>query len=108
STSIPQEIDGISLAPALLGRKQKPRRFLYREFPSYGGQQSIRVGDWKAIRTNMKSGNHKLELYNLAEDPSEQNNVADQHANIVERLEKQMRRQHVRSEIFPLRPIDDP
>ena len=40
----PEGIDGISLAPTLLGRKQKPRPFLYREFPSYGGQQTIRVG----------------------------------------------------------------
>ncbi|MFB3106054.1 MAG: sulfatase-like hydrolase/transferase, partial [Pseudomonadales bacterium] len=44
----PTGIDGISLAPKLLGKEQEPRLFLYREFSGYGGQQSIRVGDWKA------------------------------------------------------------
>ena len=56
SKSIPRDIDGISLAPTLLGKQQEARPFLYREFPSYGGQQSIRVGNWKAIRQNMGAG----------------------------------------------------
>ncbi len=82
----PKNIDGISLAPTLLGNTQKPRPFLYREFPSYGGQQSVRVGDWKAIRQNMTKGNLTIELYNLADDISEQKNVADQHPEIVKKL----------------------
>ncbi|NQV25619.1 MAG: arylsulfatase, partial [Rhodopirellula sp.] len=64
----PAEIDGISLAPTLLGKQQEERPFLYREFPSYGGQQTIRVGDWKAVRQNMTKGNLKIELYNIAND----------------------------------------
>src|SRR5205814_9894742 len=44
---IPGDIDGISFAPTLLGEKQPPRDFLYRESPGYGGQQCVRVGDWK-------------------------------------------------------------
>ena len=49
-------IDGISFTPTLLGRKQEPRPFLYRESPGYGGQQCVRVGDWKAIRRNLNPG----------------------------------------------------
>ncbi|MEK6238599.1 MAG: arylsulfatase [Planctomycetales bacterium] len=39
----PQNVDGISFAPTLLGKpgQQKPRDFLYWEFPSYGGQQAV-------------------------------------------------------------------
>ncbi|HVX63524.1 MAG TPA: arylsulfatase, partial [Pirellulales bacterium] len=44
--AIPAGTDGISFAPTLLGHKQEPRPFLYRESPGYGGQQSVRVGDW--------------------------------------------------------------
>jgi arylsulfatase len=102
----PAGIDGISAAPTLLGKPQQPRPFLYREFSGYGGQQSVRAGDWKAIRTNMGRGNLAIELYNLAEDPSEQMNVADQHPDVVQRLEKLMQQQHTKSELYPLRPID--
>ncbi len=104
----PKNIDGISLAPTLLGRSQPPRPFLYREFPSYGGQQSVRVGDWKAIRQNMTQGNLDIELYNLTEDIGEQHNVARQHPDMVEKLAKIMKEQHTRSKLFPLIPVDAP
>lgn len=104
--STPGNIDGISLAPTLQGDVQQPRPFLYREFPSYGGQQSIRVGDWKAIRQNMSRGNLDVELYNLADDVGEQHNVAGEHPEIVERLAGMMQEQHTPSELFPLKPLD--
>lgn len=106
--AIPKNIDGISLAPTLLDRPQEPRPFLYREFSGYGGQQSIRVGDWKAIRQNMARGNLDIELYNLADDAGEQKNVADQHPDVVAKLAKLMEQQHTKSEIFPLKPLDAP
>lgn len=108
SEAIPKGIDGISLAPTLLGRKQDPRPFLYREFSGYGGQQSVRAGDFKAIRTNMGRGNLTIELYNLAGDPGEQKNIAADHPQLVEKLRKLMDQQHVRSELYPLRPVDAP
>ena len=46
-------------------------------FSGYGGQQSVRSGPWKAIRTSMGKGNLEIELYNLSEDPGEQTDVAD-------------------------------
>ena len=108
STAAPPSIDGISLAPTLLGEPQDPRPFLYREFPSYGGQQSIRVGNWKAIRQNMARGNLEIELYDLSDDIGEQQNVADQHPNMVAKLAKLMEREHTPSKLFPLRPFDAP
>jgi arylsulfatase A-like enzyme len=99
-------IDGISLAPTLLGNPQIPRAFLYREFPSYGGQQTIRVGKWKAVRQNMSKGNLKIELYDIAQDIGEKNNVAASHPDVVGQLARMMEDQHVPSEIFPLPSID--
>jgi arylsulfatase len=111
---IPADIDGISFAPTLLDKVQQPRPFLYRESPSYGGQQCVRVGEWKAIRTNLnpnpKAKNQEpgaLELYDLASDPTESKNVAADHPDIVERLETLMREQHVKSELFPIRALDE-
>jgi arylsulfatase A-like enzyme len=108
SDATPDNIDGISLAPTLLGKEQAPRPFLYREFSGYGGQQSVRSGQWKAIRTGMGKGNLEIELYNLSDDPGEQTNVADRHPDVVERLKTRMDQQHTASELFPLRPLDGP
>jgi arylsulfatase A-like enzyme len=106
--STPAGLDGVSLLPTLLGKTQEPRPFLYREFAAYGGQQSLRVGDWKVIRTNMDQGSIELELYNLSQDPSERRNVADEHPQIVADLRRLMESQHEKSERFPLRPFDTP
>ncbi len=104
----PQAVDGMSLASTVLGQKQESRPFLYREFSGYGGQQSIRVGDWKAIRTGMGRGNLTLELYDLANDVGEQEDVAADHPEIVAKLKELMEQQHTGSELYPLRPIDPP
>jgi arylsulfatase A-like enzyme len=106
--AIPDDIDGISLLPTLLGESQQPRPYLYREFAGYGGQQSIRVGPWKAIRQNMSKGNLEIELYNLETDIGEQQNVASQHPDIVQRLAKLMEEVREPSQDFPLIPLDKP
>ncbi len=97
SDATPSALDGISLAPTLLGRSQPPRPFLYREFPSYGGQQSVRTGDWKGIRQNLKprgkaAPDLTIELYNLADDVTETHNVAGEHPDVVRQIETLMRR----------------
>ena len=108
----PAGLDGISFAPTLLGATQPEREFLYREFAGYGGQQSIRVGDWKLVRQKMNPGPKAkdaattLELYDLAQDPAEMTNVAAQHADVVEKLTAVMKSQHVKSEMFPIRALD--
>ncbi|MCK5281248.1 MAG: N-acetylgalactosamine-6-sulfatase, partial [Cyclobacteriaceae bacterium] len=66
----------------------------YWEFPSYTGQQAVRMGDWKAIRKNIFKGNMEIELYNLEKDPTEQQNVASENPEIVERIEQLMKQEH--------------
>jgi hypothetical protein len=56
----------------------------------------------------MTRGNLEIELYNLAKDPSEKNNVAKAHPEIVEKLAAIMKREHTPSKLFPLIPIDAP
>jgi len=111
----PKNLDGISFAPTLLGKKQQPRPFLYREFPAYGGQQSLRFGDWKAVRQNlMPKGKGKkaqptprIELYNLKDDIAETKDVAAQHPDIIAKFEKIMREQHTLSSVFPFPALDE-
>jgi arylsulfatase len=92
---IPDKIDGISFLPELLnaGNQQK-HEFLYWEFPSYGGQQAVRLGDWKGIRKEIFQGNMAIELYNIAEDPIEEHNVAGEFPEILKSIEAIMSNEH--------------
>ena len=108
----PKGLDGISFAPTLLGEKQNEREYLYREFPEYGGQQAIRIGDWKGVRQDLnrpgKSYNpDSFELYNLKDDPDESADVAEKHPDIVKQMQAIMKREHVKSELFPIRALDE-
>jgi arylsulfatase A len=107
----PKTCDGISFAPTLLGKPQPPRPFLYREFHGAGGQQSVRVGDWKLLHRNLlgkakKPPSPTTELYNLATDRSEKKNVAAAHQDVVARLQKIMDQQHTPSKEFPIPVLD--
>jgi arylsulfatase A len=118
--SVPRDIDGIDLSPTLLGKSQLPRPFLYREFPAYGGQQSVRIGDWKGIRQNLlpagggkakakaaREPNMHIELYNLKADPHEEKDVSAEHPEIVAQIAKLMKEQHVPSAEFPFPALDN-
>ena len=93
---IPSDTDGLSFLHAMRGQAdaQPAREHLYWEFPEYGGQQAVRLGDWKGIRRDMQAGSLTVELYNLATDPREQTNVAAQHPDVVARIEAIMRAEH--------------
>lgn len=101
-----KESDGLSFLPTLLGKTQKKHEFLYWDFGGYGGQQAVRAGDWKALRRNLHRGNLRTELYNLAQDPGEQLDLAEKHPEVVKRLEKIMAEQHQPSAIFPIKVLD--
>jgi arylsulfatase A-like enzyme len=107
----PQDIDGISFAPTLLGEKQPPRPFLYRESPGYGGQQCVRAGDWKLVRQNLNAGPQAAkqptnELYDLAQDPTEITDVAKANPEMVQKLLEIARTQHTASKLWPIRALD--
>jgi arylsulfatase A-like enzyme len=109
-TQAPRNIDGISIAPEILGKKQPTRKFLYREFTGYGGQQAVWMGDWKGVRQNMLRKNNKtplkVELYNLKKDISESDDVAAKNPEVLAQIHKIMKTQHTVSSDFPFKPID--
>jgi arylsulfatase A-like enzyme len=103
--------DGHDQADHLLGNCHLARPPLYREFSGYGGQQALWMGNWKGIRQKMlrKGKNHdplKIELYDLAADLSETEDLASKHPDIVEKIRKMMMDQHVPSKEFPIAVID--
>ncbi len=95
----PEKSDGIALGKYLLHPTERGEdRFLYWEFyePTY--RQAARLGKWKAVR--LKRG-AKLELYDLSSDPWESKNIAADHPDIVQKMDKGMAEQHTASVEYP-------
>jgi arylsulfatase len=108
-----RDIDGVSFAPTLFGQPAKQRKhdFLYWEFPGYGGQQAVRMGNWKGTRQNLRRRRKnmtplKIELYDLSRDVSEKHDVAAKHPDVVRRIAAIMKQSHRPSRLFPLAPLD--
>ncbi len=92
---VPTELDGVSILPTLLGTEQTTKNeALYFEIYEPYFQQSVRYADWKGYRLGLQS---PLELYNLKTDPSERNNVAADHAEVVKKIEAIMAAEHTPS-----------
>jgi arylsulfatase A-like enzyme len=97
---LPVKVDGVSELSLLRGGRARPRKSLYWEFHEGGFVQAARLSEWKGIRRGLTG---TMELYNLAADPTESNNVAEQYPKIIRRLENIMKREHVESAHWPLR-----
>ena len=98
-------IDGRSFLPHALGESQPdvPRTlfFMRREGNNrYLGQDyyAVREGDWKLLHNNPHA---PLELYNLRDDPQEEENLAAQHQDVVNRLASALRHQIQRAGAVP-------
>ncbi len=84
-----RKIDGVNLWPQLSGVPNAKAPRTYFDYYLNDDLAAIREGEWKLIRK--EEDGHFLktpELYNLVTDQAEKNNVATQHPDIVERLEK--------------------
>jgi arylsulfatase len=106
---LPKGIDGVSFAPTLLGKKDKQQehKYLMWEFHGYGGQQAVRMGDWKGLRRDLhKKGKTKLELYDLSKDLSETTDLAEKNPDLVKKMEHILDTDRVPSKLFPIKCLD--
>ncbi len=85
----PRGIDGISIAPTLLGRAQKPHEYLYWERRAGDGSltRAVRFGDWKGYQ---EAAGSPIELYDLKSDRAETKNIAAAHPDVAARIGKVM------------------
>lgn len=90
-----QHVDGLSFASKLMSRENEGtifKRDLFWHFPHYHGSMwtpgsAVRSGKWKLIRffeTN------EIELYDLVNDPGENENLAEQHPKTVDKLNRKL------------------
>lgn len=91
--------DGLSLAGYLKGGTAPQRESFYWELHEGRSQQAIRFGQWKAVR---KGPGLPLELYDLAQDPGEASNLADQNPEILAKAATLMAASRVDDANFPL------
>lgn len=78
------EFDGVNLLPYLAGEKKgRPHEVLYwRRDNDY----AIRKGDWK-LQWNDASGGMSIKLFNLAEDPNEEHDLAQSQPERAQQLQ---------------------
>ncbi len=100
----PEDVDGISIVPALFGRYQPEHEYLYWEFHEGNSKQAIRLGKWKAIRL---APSRAIELYDLQTDIGEQNNVADRHPELIARIREILAHVRTNEELWPLNNRDN-
>lgn len=94
----PEDIDGISYLPTLLGKTEEQVEHEYLYWASQEGETSvgIRQGKWKLVQYKPKGRKGKdkttpvtsddWRLYDLSEDIGEENDIAAEHPEIVEKL----------------------
>lgn len=102
-----QHVDGVSLVPLLKGGTISQRQ-LHWHYPHYGNQGGepsavLRDGDWKLIHY-YEDG--RDELYQLANDPGEQDDVAPKHPEKVRQLRGQL--DAWLAETGAIRPLPNP
>lgn len=99
AVAAPDDIDGISYLPAILDYVQPQHEYLYWEFHEQGKKQAVRLDSLKAIRFVEED---RIELYNLAQDIAERNDISGQHPDVVERVTQIMQYARTPSTDWPL------
>lgn len=93
----PNNTDGISLLPTLLGKNkdQKQRNYIYWEYPEKGGQLAIRMGDWKGVKVNLRKNlNNPWQIFNLKTDRNETTDIASEHPELTKRFDEIVKKEH--------------
>lgn len=101
--------DGISFLPTLFGQgsQQETHDYLYWEFYEFGGRQAVLKDNFKAVKLDVRTGNPKpIELYDLSNDPGELNDIAANHPEIVEAMQRRMDQSHTPLSFMSLFEMD--
>ena len=88
-TTPPKRTDGTSLLPVLLGGKELSTTRSHLFWSNNNRQFAVVKGNWKGV----KNGKAPIEIYNLSKDPSESKNIAGQHIEMAQEMEKIIERE---------------
>ncbi len=99
----PANIDGISIVNALKGGKaEQERDYLYWDYGHCRRfyDQAVRWKNWKGIRLGREEG--RIQLYDLNKDLREENDLASERPEIVEKLLAIMESAATPSDLYPV------
>ena len=103
----PEDIDGISILNVLTGKElEEERPYLYWDYGHCRARydQALLFGKWKGIRFGQGS---KIQLYNLDIDSGEENDMAEQHPEIIMQIDSLMESFLQRSDRYPIGSLYD-
>jgi len=89
--------NGISFWSTIGGNsaRQKHHDYLYFEYPENGGQVAILQGKWKAIKRGLqKNPAAQWQLFDLENDPGEQDDLAGQHLEKLKQFDTILQKEH--------------
>ena len=94
-------MEGESLVQSIKNENDVRKADLYWE---HEANRAIRVGNWKLVMmaTNRFPFNGKWELYNLAEDRTETNDLAEKYPEKVEEMKAKWEEWAERVKVYPL------
>jgi arylsulfatase A-like enzyme len=106
---IPENIQGLSFAPTLLGKDQPKHDYLYWEFHEQNIRRAIQVGDWKLVQYNLANPNETTtELFDIANDISETTDLSTENPEKTAELLKLISTARIPNKNFPLPVLDQP
>ncbi|MGI9442580.1 MAG: sulfatase family protein [Rubripirellula sp.] len=96
------KIDGIDVSKLWMGKTEQSPRNEFVHYTSQGNLEGLRQGNWKLLikkprqRRNQKNAaaakaKPQVMLFDLGKDIGEQNNLASEHPEIVDRLQQRMK-----------------
>lgn len=91
--------DGLDVSPLLTAGAAPKREVFYWELHEGKPIQAVRFGNWKAVRNGPAK---PIELYDLAVDPGERNNLATGKPDLVAKADALMKEHHRDDPAWPL------
>ncbi len=95
-----KKVDGLDVSSLWMGKTKESPRKEFLHYTSRGDLQGIRQGSWKLLVKNQRgrrnqnrnapTNSGQVLLFDLSKDLGEQNNLADQHPDLVKKLRQRM------------------
>ena len=95
-----KKVDGLDVSSLWMGKTKESPRKEFLHYTSRGDLQGIRQGSWKLLVKNQRgrrnqnrnapTNSGQILLFDLSKDLGEQNNLADQHPDLVKKLRQRM------------------
>ncbi len=102
----PGDTRGENLLPVWLGKTNTlpNRRPMVWAGGGYGGQVAVRLGNKKIMRRNLLPGKKEpgnWEVYNIASDPAEKNNIAASEGKLIEQAKQILAKEYKAAKGYP-------